>query len=262
MNMLVSPINMYIFYILQLLLTRENYTCVDGRIELKFVRKMTRYSPDVVLNRRIVDKIIKLGIAHVFVRVWKSVNSVDFMNYDKYSCAFKNLQTALSIIWNCTDKSSQLCESLIKTHVLHDLIAELGSEKLSGSDLRNENNLYLVKAYLGILHNIVRLCTDSRRTFRSANSVKILQWYLNSSNDLIKTKSYLILSYIINEEENEIINAKDDNIQFIIDILKEALDSENHFSKTYAFWALEIVCGLNHLAVNESNKVRLAVKFK
>lgn len=217
---------------------------------------MTRYNPDIALNHRIVDKIIKFGIAHVFVKVWKSVNAVNFMDYDRYSCAFKNLQTALSIIWNCSDKSSQLCESLVKTHVLLDLISELGSEKLCGSDLKHENNLYLVKAYLGIMHNVVRLCCDSRRIFRSAKAVKILQWYLNSTSDLVKIKSYLILSYIINEEENDIINAVDDNIQFIIDILKEALQSENHFSKTYCFWAQEIVCGLNHLAVNESNKIR------
>lgn len=32
---------------------------------------------------------------------------------------------------------------------------------------------------------------------------------------------------------------------------------ENHFSKQYAFWASEIVCGLNHLAVNDLNKVRI-----
>ena len=235
---------------------RQNYTGVEGRAELKFIRRTTKYSPDVVLNKRIIDKIIKFGIAHVFVRVWKSANTVDFMDYSKQGSAFKNLQTALSIVWNCTDKSPQLCESLIKTHVLHDFIQELESEKISGADLKIDNNLYLLKAYLGILHNIARLCSESRKIFRSAKAVKVLQWYLHSSNDLIKIKAYLILSYIISEEENDIINAQDDNIRFITHILKEALESENHFSKTYAFWASEIVCGLNHLAVNESNKIR------
>ena len=125
------------------------------------------------------------------------------------------------------------------------------------SVLEDENKLYLVKAYLGMLHNTVRLCSDSRKLFRAANGVNVLRFYLKSDNGLVKTKAYLILSYIINETENDVINATDENIEFIVGILSEALQSENHFSKTYAFWASEIVCGLNHLAVNDSNKVRI-----
>ena len=130
-------------------------------------------------------------------------------------------------------------------------------DKFKLSNLSDENDLYLVKAYMGMLHNIVRLCRDSRKVFRSANAVSILEGYLHSSQDLVKTKAYLILSYIFNETENDIINSTDENIQFIIEILREALENENHFSTKYAFWASEIVCGLNHLAVNDSNKVRI-----
>ena len=39
--------------------------------------------------------------------------------------------------------------------------------------------------------------------------------------------------------------------------MKLFVTGENHFSKKYAFWTSEIVCGLNHLAVNDLNKVRI-----
>ena len=42
-------------------------------------------------------------------------------------------------------------------------------------------------------------------------------------------------------------------------ILREALSSENHYAKTTAFWANEIADGLNHLAVNDANKVPLSL---
>lgn len=237
-------------------MSREDFTTTDARPDLKFIQRQTRYSPDVILNRRIVENIVKLGIAHVFLRVWRSVSTIDFLESENYP-AFRNVQTSLSIIWNCTDKSPMLCDCLVRCGIIQLFLEQLYSDRLTNSTLENENELYLVKAYLGMLHNIVRLCSDSRKFFRSANGVKVLQFYLKSDQVLVKTKAYLILSYIINDTENEVINATDENIEFIIGILREALDSENHFSKTFAFWASEIVCGLNHLAVNDSNKVRI-----
>ena len=55
--------------------------------------------------------------------------------------------------------------------------------------------------------------------------------------------------------KNELVNASDEHVQFMVDVLKDATCSENHFSETHGFNAAEICCGLNHLAVNDSNKV-------
>lgn len=239
-----------------MLLLKEDFTGSSTRAELKVIQRQTQYSTDIVLSRRIVDKITKFGFAHVFLKVWKSVNGVEYLQMDGL-LAFKNLQTALSIVWNCSDKSSSLCEVLVRCGVLQLFLHELSSTRYKHSLLDSENELYLVKAYLGILHNIVRLCTESRQLFRNSNAVPILRAYLNNCHGLVKTKAYLILSYIIDEHENSIINADDNNIAYILSILSEALESENHFSQTYAFWASEIACGLNHLAVNDANKVRI-----
>lgn len=241
---------------LQALLKREDFTRSEARSDLKFIQRQTRYSPDVVLNRRVAERIVKCGIGHVYLRVWKSVSVVDYLQKENFP-AYKNLQTVLSIVWNCSDKSSGLCDALVRAGVVHQFISELDSCKLKESDLSDDNKLYLVKAYLGILHNIIRLCTDSRKVFRASDAVSVLRWYVAAKQGLVKTKAYLILSYIITEDENSVINATDENIAFIVGILKEALNSENHFSKTHAFWAAEIACGLNHLAVNDLNKVRM-----
>ena len=44
-------------------------------------------------------------------------------------------------------------------------------------------------------------------------------------------------------------------------ILREALKSENHFDKVTAFWANEIADGINHLAINDSNKVQFFTSY-
>jgi hypothetical protein len=237
------------------LLKIDNFTSADVTDDLKFIQRQTRYGADVVLNRRVVDHIVRAGIAHVYLRLWRNMQTC---NYVDDTVAFTNLQTALSIIWNCTDKSVSLCDSLARASVVNQMLTELEHSWLVEADLTADLDLhYLVKAYLGVLHNMVRLCVDIRRVFRAAGSVGILRLYLRRSQGLVRTKAYLILSYVIDERENDIINATDENIQYIVEILRDALESENHFSQKYAFWASEIVCGLNHLAVNDSNKVLL-----
>lgn len=208
-----------------------------------------------MLNRRIVERIVRCGIAHVYLRAWQSLLAV---NYLADATAFTNLQLVLSIIWNCTDKSVSLCDSLARAAVANHILAELADARLLDADLTSDpDRHYLVKAYLGILHNMVRMCADSRQVFRSAGAVAVLQQYLQRPQGLVRTKAYLILSYIVNEQENDIINATDENIAYIVHILQTAVDSENHFSQLHAFWASEIACGLNHLAINDGNKQRL-----
>lgn len=238
------------------LLNRDDLTTAETRSDLKFIQRQTRYCADVSQSKQVVNRIEKLGITHIFLRIWQAFGRKE-CRAEAETDAFKSLQSILSIIWNCTDKCLQLCESLVNCGVIQQFFDELRHPDLQDSDLVCEEELYFVKAYLGICHNIVRLCPESRKIFRSAGAVAVLQCYLKKDQGLVKVKAYLILSYIITEHENELINANDENIALIVQILRETLASENHFSKTYAFWASEVACGINHLAVNDCNKVRL-----
>ena len=237
------------------MLAFDDFSSANATADLRFVQSQTRYCADVVLNRRIVERIVRCGIAHVYLRAWQSLSAIDYV---ADATAFTNLQLVLSIVWNSTDKSMSLCDCLARAAVANHMLAELAHTRLLDADLTDDpDRHYLVKAYLGILHNMVRMCADSRQVFRSAGAVTILQQYLQRPQGLVRTKAYLILSYVVNEQENDIINATDENIAYIVHILQTAVDSENHFSQLHAFWASEIACGLNHLAVNDGNKQRL-----
>ena len=52
-----------------------------------------------------------------------------------------------------------------------------------------------------------------------------------------------------------IFNAGSNVLKFILDLLKNALEQENHVSKKYLFSAEETVSALDKLALNEKNKV-------
>ena len=57
----------------------------------------------------------------------------------------------------------------------------------------------------------------------------------------------MLLSYIINESENDVINASDKNIGFTIKMLEATLEKDNHYSrkfgKEFLAVAVEVAAG-------------------
>ncbi len=69
----VSAVQIFYFFF-QNLLQASNFCGNETRSELKFIQRQTRYSSDVILNRRISERIVKMGIAHVFLKVYSSLD--------------------------------------------------------------------------------------------------------------------------------------------------------------------------------------------
>ncbi len=81
--------------------------------------------------------------------------------------------------------------------------------------------------------------------FTHSGAVKILQQFVKSPLLMVKTKVIMLLSYIVNESENDIIHTSDKNIGFIVKVLQNTIEAENHFSRKYGYWAVEIIAGEN-----------------
>ena len=83
----------------------------------------------------------------MYLRAWQSLSSVDYI---ADATAFTNLQLVLSVIWNCTDKSVSLCDSLARAAVANHMLAELADTRLLDADLTDDSDrLYLV---LSLIH--------------------------------------------------------------------------------------------------------------
>ncbi|XP_074653238.1 uncharacterized protein LOC141907481 [Tubulanus polymorphus] len=228
--------------------------------DLQFVKRRTSWSPDETFRLKIADKLIELNIVDLFIRIWNSIHDDDEENREIHESpvGLKNIVQIVIILWNTSDISRQLCRQITDKGCLQLGLMDLKSAEFALQKLGNDNKLYYVKGLLGIMHNVCRHDDgNSREVFRSADAVAILQSYLPVRSLVIRTKVLLILSYLLDETENDILNADDQNISFFIDILRAALNSDSHFSKDYGFHASEIVDGLNHLAANDSNKTRI-----
>lgn len=248
------------------LLQQTNYSTPTAIADLQFLAYQSRYSTDLNIKRRIITKLVDSGLIDIIVHVLSSVNDAEcFQTCSELSSidgasltgsadadpevdmsdGMKNLRSVITLTWNATDKSTALCEQCIRRGVIAMLLQLLESPYLVASELHYKSRLFVVKGSLGILSCIVRLCDDdvTHEVYRSAGAVKALQQFLRCSLLAVRTKSLIILSYIATESENDVIHASDKNLVFAVKILQSALESDNHYSSKYGYWAVEIVSG-------------------
>ena len=248
------------------LLQQTNYATPTAVADLQFLAYQSRYSTDLNIKRRIITKLVDSGLIDIVAHVLSSVHDADCFQTTgemasvdgasltgsaevdpegDVSDAMRNLRSAITLAWNATDKSQLLCEQCVRRGVIAMLLRLLESPHLAVAELQDRGRLFVVKGSLGILSNVVRSCDDdaTHEVCRSAGAVKALQQFLRCSLLAVRTKSLMILSYIATESENDVIHASDKNLVFAIKMLQSALESDNHYSSKYGYWAVEIISG-------------------
>ncbi|XP_072020756.1 uncharacterized protein [Amphiura filiformis] len=118
---------------------------------------------------------------------------------------------------------------------------------------------------LSTLLNIISQCPDKRNTYRNANIIKTLSQIGKTSTEM-NMLSVLILSYVIDEEENKMLTRSENSTRFLTELFIKAVYSAQHIlneadlgdsNVMFLYTASELLNGLNHLAVNDSNKLEI-----
>ena len=110
------------------------------------------------------------------------------LNKKKYqSIELQHLLSATILIWNSTDKSLDLCRECLRTGMVPLILTALSHPQLAVSELKKsadspdvlwdgtEERLFLVKGYMGILHNLLNYVGEAREEIRNAGAVKIIK---------------------------------------------------------------------------------------
>ena len=239
------------------LLAAEDYTSVDCKDNLLFIKEVSIYGRGISEKKRAVaNYLLEKGLVEIFRRIWRCGFELDFLD-PKNKLIATNMKYVMVGLWNSTDRSDALCDQVIQLNLHADIFRYLNDEKMNPKELINTSKLYFVKGLLGILHNSVQPCIAAREAYRECGAVALLQKFRASSNEMVKLKASILLAYVITEEENEEIYADSKNFAFLVNILESALNSPDHQSRKYGFQAVELINGLNKLAVNDGNKVRI-----
>ncbi|XP_067933381.1 uncharacterized protein [Watersipora subatra] len=116
-----------------------------------------------------------------------------------------------------------------------------------------------LKSLLGMIYQFAKKLDHARSVIREKNAIETLQRIAAKSrfNKNVKGRAYMILAFILNEDEQKGVNVSEGVIAFLIYLLKDCLDTDTHRSTTHNYEALEILEGLNRLAISDGNKLNI-----
>ncbi|XP_060073592.1 uncharacterized protein LOC132553371, partial [Ylistrum balloti] len=208
---------------------------------------------------QVLDDIIHAEFIVVCERLFKHLVDTDISVMVPGS-SWLQLKKLVSVLWILSDGSITLCEQLVCSHCALTIMADLLKRLSEPLDFEKNNVAkYLVKALLGIFHNVSRhLCdTNVRDNFREAEVMTSLKILSLSRTPMVQAKALFVMSYIIDESEIVILSVDDNVLKFIVQVLNDAYQSKTHFSSKYGMNVEETIHGLNNLAINDKNKVSI-----
>ena len=237
-------------------LSRENQNWTQAIVNLsKSARSACKTN-----QKEVIAVLVKNRIADKFI-MFVDINCINFANQpttveNESSKHWPSFKRFINLFWILCDSSLNFCQYILNSKMFEYLMVEL---KVISTDPHSlsDKRLYLLKAILGIFHNISRHIPSSKWVFRNEGLVAVLRLFLSCDIVMVRVKTLMILSYITSETENEIINSDDENFAFIIQVLTDALESDSHVSAKYGMCVAEVLKGLCNLAVNDENKIRI-----
>ncbi|XP_033106205.1 uncharacterized protein LOC117108331 [Anneissia japonica] len=207
--------------------------------------KLTTYRP------LLGEHLCNIGFPELFIKFWIEINKLNIFDPENEQ-EMKVLKAMKSLAWNYSDASIKLCAELGKFGAVPLLLSSLKQKELVPETLTNPNIIH-VKGSLGILNNMVRLHPHNIQLLRDNNAVKLLLDYTAVKFLILKANCFMIISFLITDEEVSLLENTGIAVRFIIDLLTTSLTA----GKARGYSTLEILLSLNNLALNDENKVKI-----
>ncbi|XP_043933463.1 uncharacterized protein LOC122806805 [Protopterus annectens] len=227
-----------------------SYTSQEAKdILQKFCQFYFNHSTDKE-RENIADLLAKEGAAELLSNIIIGFSNDGFF---KSNAVWFPAYYALNTVWNFTDASLNFGKAVGNTELIKYLIGILNHEPYREKQ-DQKNVYYLLKASLGILHNVAKV-PENRSQFRQNNGVNSISLYTKNEDELLKVVSILVLGYIIDENESELIMDESGAIEILVKLLQGALAAEN--GRCHGYRADEIAEGLALIATCEKNKTEI-----
>lgn len=242
-------------------LTRANdFLCEEVYDHLHFLRHAYKRGSAALdsKTRKVGDLLANLGVTELFLTIWNKYFEAYFLNNGNLAMR-KVMTSILSVLWNFTDISSSLCQKVFQSDIPKVAVHYLKSDYLHPSKTSEYHCKHAVDGLMAILFNMLQKVPESRNALREQNAVDVFKRFRKSPDGKISCKALFLQGYIINDDENEMLNSDDTNFLFIKKLLMIALNPGNTKRRARGFAATEIVSALNRLAVNDKNKTRIIV---
>ena len=166
----------------------KDYSTTSCATDMTFLRKYSAHSTDNDRRVRYFDKLSELGVASLFEKVW-STHFLDSFTDESEKELWNNMKCILIVMWNGTDRSNQLCQSVLDQKTYISILNWLKDPKLEPDKSDGTRESYTVKGLFGVVHNTLAQC-DARHVFREAGIVQALKPFLQSPNLMVISLLY------------------------------------------------------------------------
>ena len=170
--------------IMQRLSSTKDYSTTSCATDMTFLRKYSAHSTDNDRRVRYFDKLTELGVAPLFEKVW-STHFLDSFTDESEKELWNNMKCILIVMWNGTDRSKKLCQSVLDQKTYISILNWLKDPKLKPDKSDGIRESYTVKGLFGVVHNTLAQC-DARHVFREAGIVQALIPFLRSPNLMVQ----------------------------------------------------------------------------
>ena len=161
----------------------KNYGTTECATDMTFLRKYSAHSTDNDRRVRYFNKLADLGIAQVFQKVW-TTHFTDLFTNDNENELWNNMKCILIVMWNGTDRSKNLCQSVLDNNTCQSIVKWLKDPKVAPDKTNGTRESYTVKGFFGVIHNTLAQC-DARHTFREVGVVQAMIPFLQSPNLMV-----------------------------------------------------------------------------
>lgn len=220
---------------------------------------------DLAKNRGAVGVYLQeKNYATLFVKIVTSLKShVRVTAKVKVTDTLKNFKSVLRGFCNYTAWCPQLQKDFGTTGgiaVLFPLL-EYIDKNLTQCDPKSKA-VVLIKEILlfliPICQNCIKYCPENLGAYRAANAFQILS-NIKSTDKNVKLLALLTLAYVVDDKQSQSLSKSHDCIQLLTEMLEECLKSPDHsiIIHPMCYSIREILDGLNHLTINDENKVEM-----
>ena len=217
----------------------------------------------------VTQYLIQQGFPSIAVKMFKSLYeqvTKDDQSADVDQCG-KNMRALCNLFHNHTDNypmpSAPLCRSLCKEGIIELFERSLLQFDDPDSNIPQKAELFmkLKISILGILSNIITECPDYRDKYRQANIVDAVA-KIQTTNVDTKSLSLMVLAYIVDEKENDLIMVSQDSIQFLTELFVKSAFSVKHMvassdldhDASIRYTCRELIGAIKYLAIHDTNK--------
>lgn len=229
--------------------------CVDNLLYV--FTKNTNYSETIAL------RLMHLGMLELFQEIWIKLFRQAVVDKNEYSSSgsrkIDSLLNSCGAVVNMTDSSTEVCGKVLQLDLDVDIIKYLKSDALNPTltdKCLHSTFCDLVEDLVTVLYNVVQVNDEARERFRDQDIVKVLQRFMTKTVDSLSCQASIFLAWVINEDENHIIDSHKKTFEFLDQELESAVRSPSQRSR-FSYKTTEMLAAINKLAVNDNNKERI-----